>query len=75
MRAMHTSQFLFSVRVLPFEKVDIERGERAGPAVETRANPAVEWWAGAAVEEVEDHGPKMGGAGASTPAEQRVCGG
>ena len=74
LREMHTSQFLFSGRVLPFEKVDIERGERAGPAV-TGADPGMEGRAGPAVEEEEDHGLTTGRAGALTPAEQRVCGG
>ena len=47
--------------MLPFEKVDIERGERAGPAV----TGAMEGWAGPAVEEEEDHGSTTDGAGAS----------
>ena len=65
---MYASQFLFSVQVLPFEK-----GERTGPAV-TGVDPGMEGRSGPAVMEEEDHGPTVGGAGASTPAEQMVCG-
>ena len=69
-RAMHTSQVLFSVRMLPFEKVDIGQtfeGERAGLVAERRTDPAVE--------AVEYPGPTAGGAAVSTPAEWRVGGG